>query len=338
MHGTARYNRIEGRNPGMWFASVAGCWLAFGLVASLGCQPISLGTSAITEKLVPSNDRQWLADQSKTPSADTEGQQYTLRNIRNCNYLSTEDYVVNYYDRQIELSQVRSVDFIVVPFLNTDRLAHTMVSFGLDDGSYLAVSVEVRKEVGEGYSALKGFGPNYELIYVIGDERDLIGVRAKHWGNQVYVYPSVASAGQAQALFVDIMERVNKLSVEPEFYNSLTNNCTTNLANHVNQVSPERIRYGWKVLLPGFSAEYAYELGLLDQRIPFEDLTEIAHVNDLVESHLNSDQFSKLIRQRRQRIQRYLELHQRHAQLGGDALLDPPSVPGRAMGRTLRRE
>lgn len=319
---------VPRQRSGRWWIA---CCLLLGLC---GCQPLQL--SKVSEKLVPSNDRQWLADQAQTPRADIDGQRYQLHNVRNCNYLSTEDYVVNYYDREIYLPQIQSVDFIVVPFLKTDRLAHTMVSFGLDDGTYLAVSVEVRKEIGEGYSAIKGFGPSYELIYVIGDERDLIGVRARHWGNQVYVYPSVASPQQAQALFVDIMDRVNKLAVEPEFYNSLTNNCTTNLAHHVNQVSPRKIHYGWKVLLPGFSAEYAYELGLLDQRIPFEDLTEIAHVNELVEANPDSDQFSQLIRQRRQRIDRYLELRQRHTELGGDEILQQSARPPTRLGDRVR--
>ena len=107
------------------------------------------------------------------------------------------------------------------------------------------------------------------------------------------------------------MQRVNKLSVEPEFYHSIKNNCTTNLAGHVNEVSPKKIIYGWRVLLPGLSAEYAYDLGLLDNRVPFEELTKIALVNDLALEHRNADDFSQKIRSRQTRIQRYADLDQR---------------------------
>lgn len=273
-------------------------------VLNLGCQ--KLGLSGIQDRITPSNNRDWTPEVATIPFAAISGRQYTLRNIRNCNYVTAEDYVVDYYDRQIQIDQIQSVDFIVVPFKNAPKLAHTMISFGLDDGSYLAVSIEVRKEIGEKYNALWGAGPKFELIYVLSDERDVIRLRTKHRDSDVYVYPTVASPQQSRALFSDVITRINKLAVEPEFYNSINNNCTTNLAGHVNQVSPDKITYGWKVLLPGFSAEYAYELGLLDNRIPFDELTSIALINDLAEANFDDPQFSQKIRSRRGQIDRFL--------------------------------
>ena len=256
------------------------------MIPLLGCHKVNV--SGIRNRLTPSNDRDWKPELATVPFADVDGSQFTIRNIRNCNYVTAEDYVVDYYDRQILIDQIQSVDFIVVPFKNAPRLAHTMMSFGIDDGSYLAVSVEVRNERGEKYNPLLGIGRKFELMY-----------------------PTVASAEQAQNLFADIIQRVNKLAVEPEFYNSVTNNCTTNLAGHVNELSPNKIRFGWKVLLPGLSAQYAYDLGLLDNRIPFEDLTSIALVNRLADEHFEDPQFSKLIRSRRKRIERHLALQEK---------------------------
>ena len=138
----------------------------------------------------------------------------------------------------------------------------------------------------------------------MSDERDAIRLRSEHHGANVYVYPTVANSLQAQDLFVDVIQRMNRLADNPEFYNSITNNCTTNLAGHVNEVSPGKINYGWKVLLPGLSAEYAYELGLLDNRIPFEDLTAISLINSLADDHYDDPNFSQLIRSRRNRIDR----------------------------------
>ncbi|MFK7766847.1 MAG: DUF4105 domain-containing protein [Mariniblastus sp.] len=276
------------------------------ILGGTGCT--NLNVNRIGSRLTPSNDRDWKPEVATIPFAEIEGSQFTIRNIRNCNYLSEEDYVVNYYDRQISLGEVQSVDFIVVPFPQTPKLAHTMISFGMSDGTYLAVSVEVRKERGEKFNPVLGLGRQFELIYVLSDERDVIRLRTKHRNSEVFVYPTVATAKQSQSLFRDVMKRVNKLSVEPEFYNSITNNCTTNLAGHVNEISAQKkITYGWKVLLPGLSAEYAYELGLLDNRIPFEDLKMIARVNELADRHYDDPDFSQHIRQSRYKVDRYAQ-------------------------------
>lgn len=272
-------------------------------VCTTGCSSLNLGTG-LQDRLTPSNERNWKPELARVPRAEIAGQQYTLRNIRNCSYVTEEDYVVAYQDRQIELDQIQSVDFIVAPFVKAPKLAHTMLSFGLSDGSYLALSVEVRKELGEKYSPILGLARQYELTYVLSDERDVIRLRTQHHGANVYVYPTVASPQQARDLFVDVIARMNRLADQPEFYNSIMNNCTTNLAGHVNEVSPGKINYGWKVFLPGLSAEYAYELGLLDNRIPFEDLTAISLVNELADRHYDDPNFSKMIRSRRYRIDR----------------------------------
>lgn len=274
------------------------------LAPNMGCQKLSV--SGIKDRLTPSNNRDWKPEVATIPFAEISGRQYTLRNIRNCNYVTAEDFVVGYYDRQVSIDQIQSVDFIVVPFNNVPKLAHTMISFGLDDGSYLAVSIEVRKERGEKFNALMGAGPTFELIYVLSDERDVIRLRTKHRDSDVYVYPTIASPQQSRTLFADVIKRINKLAVEPEFYNSINNNCTTNLAGHVNEIAPDKITYGWKVLLPGLSARYAYDLGLLDNRIPFEDLTSIALINDLAEANFEDPHFSQKIRSQRHRIERYV--------------------------------
>ena len=313
-------------------------WI-FGLILafSTGCQsvtPTLAPADWITSITQPSNNREWSPDQQAVPFARVSGRHYSIQNIRNCNYLTPEDYIVNYYDREILLDQIQSVDFIMVPFNETFKLAHTMLSFGLDDGSYLAVSVEIRKEKGEAFNPLKGLGRQFELMYVLSDERDVIRLRTEHRDSDVYVYPTVATPAQAQSLFADVVQRINKLAVEPEFYHSINNNCTTNLVGHVNEISTNRIPYSWKILVPGFSAEYAYELGLLDNRIPFEDLSEIARVNELAESYTETGDFSSHIRSRRHRLDRYLELqNQREPVLNGPGL---EFLQSNAMGRQRR--
>ena len=278
------------------------------LIGSAGCK--RLNVNGLADRFQASNDRDWSPEMERLPTVAMDAGQVTLRNIRHNTYVSEDDFVVDYFDRQFSLSEIQSVDFIVVPF-KIKQIAHTMVSFGLQDGTYLAVSMEVRKEKGERYNPALGLGRQFELMYLVGDERDLIRLRTEHRNAQVYVYPSVATPEQAQALFLDVMERANHLAANPEFYNTVANNCTTNLAGHVNEISSKKIRYGWRVLLPGLSAKYAYDLGLLDNRIPFEELKEIALVNDLALQHSDAPDFSQKIRARHSRVARYAELDAR---------------------------
>ena len=274
-----------------------------------GCQAWQINT--LSDRLQPSNERDWTAEMQVLPFAEFEDDKIHLKNIRNINYLSEFDFVVKHYDRTIELEEIRGVDFVVSPFLQTPLLAHTMLSFELSDGNYLGVSVEVRKEQGESYSPFAGAANQFEIMYVVADERDLIRLRTRHRNADVYVYPTIATPEQAQALFVQMMQRVNQLKVDPEFYGTLRNNCTTNLVQHVNQLKRDKVRFNWRVLLPGFSAEYAYDIGLLDNQIPFEDLKALAHINDLADRYHDSPEFSQLIRSDRMKIQRLVDRQKR---------------------------
>lgn len=279
------------------------------MIAIVGCQPLMINN--LRDRLQASNDRDWSPELSVLPTAELDGNSVHIKNIRNCNYLSDEDYVVNHYDKTVRLNDIQSVDFVVVPFKSAPALAHTMFSFGMRDGSYLGVSVEVRKEKNETYKPILGLSNQYEIMYVVADERDLIRLRTRHRSDDVYAYPTVATPQQAQQLFADVMTRVNELAGQPEFYHSIGNNCTTNLADHVNELQAKKVPFKWQVLLPGFSAKYAYDLGLLDNRIPFKDLEMISNVNELAEKHFDSPNFSQAIRTNRGKINRLIAMEER---------------------------
>ena len=276
------------------------CFAMMHLLALLsflsGCK--SLRTNSLKDRLQPSNSRLWSPQFSRTSSAQFDGDLVTVRNIRNCSYISENDFTLNYYDKTFDANRVKSVDFIVVPFKNAPLLAHTMLSFEFEDDEYLGVSAEIRTEKGEEYSPFLGVSNQFELVYVVADERDIIRLRTRHRDADVYVYPTVAKGETAKKLFVEVMDRVNKLRKEPEFYNTLTNNCTTNILHHVNHVRPNRVPYTLAVLFPGLSARYAYELGLLEKEIPFAELKRRARINHLAELHYDSPDFSKKIRSR----------------------------------------
>lgn len=267
----------------------------FALLAALGCRA--------AEKVVqPSNFRNWAPDQAVLPYAEIDGDRVTVHNIRNCQYFADDTYLVDYYDRTFDLGTIRGVDFLMVPFDGMPSLAHTMLSFELagPDGQpqYLAVSVETRKERDESYSPLKGSARQYELMYVVADEQDVIKQRTNFRDEQVYLYRTTATPEVARLLFVDVMGRVNELASKPEFYDTLTNNCTSNIVGHINRIRPNRITYDVRVLLPGLSDRLAYDEGLLVHYGTFEETKARAYVNPLAERYADREDFSQLIRRR----------------------------------------
>ena len=245
----------------------------------------------------PSNDRNWMPDLVALPVARFSGDSVRIENVRNNHYRSKTDYDIRFENRAYDLRRLESAWFIVEPFQgNIEGPAHTFVSFGFDDGQYVAISVEVRKEKGESYSPLLGLLRTYELTYVVGDERDLIGLRANHRHDDVYLYRAATTPAKARALFVSMLQRANELREHPRFYNTLTSSCTTNIVDHVNDIAPKRVPFSYKTLLPAFADELAYDIGLLDTTVAFETLKARAKINERARVYADSADFSRRIR------------------------------------------
>lgn len=246
----------------------------------------------------PSNDRDWALDQAILPYAEINGNQVSVHNIRNFSYTGTHDYTPNYYDKTFDLDKIKNVYFVVEPFSGYVGAAHTFLSFEFDGDQFVSISVEIRKEKGESFSAVKGVLRQYELMYVIADERDVIKLRSNYRKDKVFVYPIKTTSEKMHAVFLSTVERANKLKAEPEFYNTLFSNCTTNIAKHVNQISPKRIPWSITFLLPADADKYVYDLGLIDNALPFDE-TRVAHfINDLAVKYADSPDFSLKIRGR----------------------------------------
>jgi hypothetical protein len=269
--------------------------------AALLCA-LLVGCRSVEKRISPSHFRDWTPEQAVLPCADFRGQQVTVRNVRNCRYFANDIYMVDYYDKSFDLRSVKSVDFIVAPFTGMPALAHTMLSFKImqpnGQPDYLAVSVETRKERAEEYSPVKGSARQYELIYVLADERDVIQYRTNYSGQDVFLYQTTAQPEAARMLLVDVLNRVNGLAKEPEFYDTLTNNCTTNIVSHINRIRPNRVMADLRVLLPGYSDELAYDQGLIARRGSFIETKQQAYINPLAHRYAGRDDFSLLIRRR----------------------------------------
>ncbi len=260
-------------------------FLAFGLVV------------AWWTTIAPSNDRDWQKDVAVLPRATVAGDRVTLHNIRNFSYRTETDFTPSYYDKTFNLSGLSSVDLIAVYWMG-DAIAHIMLSFGFSSGEYVAFSIETRKENHEAYSTIKGFFKQYELIYIVGDERDLIRVRTdfRDPREDVYLYRLSTQPDRARLLFLEYVGKINGLTEDPEFYNTLTTNCTTDMVRLTRTFGGD-VDYTWKILLSGYTPEYAYDLGKLDSRLPFAELRRQSLINTGAHAAGDDPAFSVKIRQ-----------------------------------------
>jgi hypothetical protein len=243
------------------------------------------------------NDRNWQPDVAVLAHATVDGTEVTLHNIRHLHYRTETDFDVRYYDKTFNLEHLDEVDLIAVYWMG-DAIAHIMVSFGFDNRDFVTFSIETRKEEGEGYSTLKGFFKQYELIYIVGDERDLIRVRTdfRNPPEDVYLYRLRMQPERARMLFMSYVQKINQLWKSPEWYNTSTTNCTTNVVWHV-QAAGGLARYNWRVLLSGYAPQYAYGLGALDARLPFEELRRRSYINPKARAAGAAEDFSVKIRE-----------------------------------------
>ena len=244
--------------------------------------------------LEPWNGRDWQPDVAVLPHADSDGERVTIHDVRDCVYRSETDFDVRHHDRTFDLSKLESVDLFLV-YWGSPSIAHTMVSFGFRDEGYVCVSIETRKEKGEGYSALRGFFRQYELTYVVADERDLVGLRTDFRHEDVYLYRLKVDPGVARGLFLEYMNRVDALYETPRWYNAATSNCTTNIRDHARLYS-EDSRADWRFLVNGYLDRLLYERGRIDTSLPFEETRKRAFVNPLAQAASGAADFSERIR------------------------------------------
>jgi hypothetical protein len=269
---------VPSRTPGRWgftalFSAVLGWWLL----------------------IPPSNNRDWQPDLAVLPFADIEGSKITIHNIRNCEYRTETDFDVRHYDAVLDLNRLETVDLALV-YWGSPNIAHTMTSFGFSSGEVVCCSIETRKERGEGYSAIKGLFRQYELTYVIADERDLVRLRTNfRTGEDVYLYRLRMSNEQCRVLFLDYLRRANRLRAQPEWYNAATSNCTT--AIRAQRAPSDRAAWNWRMLFNGHLDTLLYERGMLANALPFAELKARSLINPVARAAGYSADFSRLIRQ-----------------------------------------
>ena len=243
----------------------------------------------------PSEDRAWQPDVARRGWADIQGDEITLHEVRNCDYRTESDYTPRWETRVVHLSKLTGID-LAINFWGSPWIAHPIASFQFADSLPLAISIETRKAIGQSYSALRGFYRQYELIYISADERDVIRLRTNYRGEEVYLYHTTASAERARAIFLEYLERLNQLHERAEFYNAVTDNCTTNI-RVANVAAGSRVPpWNWRILLNGKGDELLYQRGFIDRDLPFAELKARSFINPRAKLADASPDFSELIR------------------------------------------
>ena len=254
----------------------------------------------------PSHDRNWSEDQSRLPHPQLHGDMLQIANMRDFRYRSESDWEARWRDETFDLRKLKRGWYVVEHFSDFKGAAHAMATFEFTDQRFLAVSVEIRKEKGESYSPVRGLFRQYEIMYVIADEQDALQLRTEYREqSDVYLYEVTAGPQATRAFLEDMMQRASEIAAEPAFYNSLADTCASNLARHLGRVSPEDISpLNPRVLLPGYSHQLAYDLGLLGTQ-PLDELKAAARTKGRgpdsatePDAMTNTNRYSQWIRNR----------------------------------------
>src|SRR5688572_17697241 len=242
----------------------------------------------------PSHDRPWRKEVAVMPRAFIDGDRVRLTGVRNFDYRTRDDFTVRYEEREVWLSHLSALDFYVSNW-SEGLVGHTFVSFIFDNAPPLSISIETRPEVGEGFNPLASLFKQFELIYVVGDERDLVGVRTNHRRETVYLYRLNTSAEDARRLLLVYLGRINELADDAEFYHLLSNSCTINIIRYANAAGREG-RFDIRHLFNGLIDSYLYHSGRIDTTLPFLELRQRSLINGAAQAADGLPDFSERIR------------------------------------------
>ena len=245
--------------------------------------------------IAPQSARRWQPDVALVATAEVAGDRVTVHNVRNFDYRTETDYTERWEDRTLDLSRLRGLD-LFISFWGPSLIAHTILSWEFDGGDHLAISIETRKEEGESYSALRGFFRQYELYYVVADERDVIGLRASHRGEQLFLYRLRGTPVFARELLLDYLAEVNRIAERPKWYNAVTQNCTTTIRLHVDAIGV-RQPWDWRLLANGRSDELLYTNEVVNTTLPFPELKAKSDVTARARAAAGDPAFSERLRE-----------------------------------------
>ncbi len=250
--------------------------------------------------LKPTNTAAWQADVDRPAWGEIDGDRMIIHNVRNCDYRTETDYGNCWSDRTVNLSDLRGVDLFFTTW-GVRWIGHPILSFQFGDGQHLAFSIEARYKGGQAYSAIRGFFRQYELIFVVADERDVIRLRTNfRKDEEVFLYRARIEPDSARAILLTYVQYLNQLKDHPEWYNALTRNCTTTLDSQISSEVAEPQPWSYQFLLNGTLDELLYNRGrLVTDGLAFKDLKNRANINGVARTTDKLSDFSAIIRTNR---------------------------------------
>jgi hypothetical protein len=270
-------------------------WLARRPRMRLAFYAAFLGVVGWWVSISPSHDRNWRPEVAVMPRALIDGDRVRITGVRDFEYRSRNDFTVRYKEREVQLSHLTGIDFYVSYFME-GPVGHTFLSFTFDNAAPLSISIETRPEVGEGFAPIASMFKQFELIYVVGDERDVVGVRTNHRGEPTYLYRLNTSPDDARRLLQAYLARINELADRPEFYHLLTNSCTINIIRYANAAG-RKGSFDIRHLLNGLIDSYLYHSGRVDTSLPFDELRRRSLINAASQAADGKPDFSPRIRE-----------------------------------------
>jgi hypothetical protein len=241
------------------------------------------------------NDRDWQPDVARTATAEWRGSVVTVRDVRDFDYRTETDFVERWDTRRYDLERIAGLD-LFVSYWGPTLYAHTILSWDFEGSPPLAVSIETRKEKGESYSAVLGFFRQFELVYVLADERDVVRLRTSFRGERVLLYRLATPPEHARLLLEQYLSEANALAARPAWYNAFTENCTTAIWRNVRALAPDN-PWDWRLLANGYVDRMLYERGTLDTSLPFAELRARSDITERAKACGGRDDFSRCIRE-----------------------------------------
>jgi len=249
----------------------------------------------------PSNDRDWQPDVARLARATIDGDKVTIHDVRDFQYRSNEDFTPRWIDHTVDLSKLATVDFLLSYWDGNRDIAHTLVTFGFETGEYLTLSVETRKVLGQTYSTTAGFFKQYGLIYILAEERDVVGVRTNYRNEDIYLYPMNYTREQARKAFLNVITTINEIYDHPRFYNALFHNCTTSLIPLADGVRTGPFVFDWRLIMNGYIDQWGYEQGTIvkdtSEGLPYEEMRAKHRITEVARRVGDGPEFSKKVRE-----------------------------------------
>jgi hypothetical protein len=265
-------------------------WISLGIGFSLFAG-VALWWCAIQ----PSNNHDWQPEVAETAWTERDGDKITIHNLRNFDYEPGLPAKPRWETRIVDLGQLRAVD-LYINFWGSTLICHPIVSFQFGPNDHVAISVETRMAKGQTYSTLRGFFKQFALTYIVADERDVIRVRTNYRHEQLYLYRTSVKPDRARRLFLNYLQSVNVIHARPQFYNALTDNCTTNVRMHTAATTAKPAPWDWRMLLNGTVDQLVYERGGFVSHLPFTELKQVSLIDTKAQAADQAADFSERIR------------------------------------------